>query len=1026
MTDLSAPDEIFQDERGRIGARRHTRSRRIALESDNPAIPRATYRLQLNGTFTLRDATAIVPYLARLGISHVYCSPYLRARPGSSHGYDIVDHASINPEIGTMEDLERFAQTLHAHGMGQLADIVPNHMGVLCAENLWWMDVLENGPSSQYAEFFDIDWHPTTADLANRVLVPVLGDHYGVTLERGELKLAFDATRGAFELRYFDHRFPLDPREYPQVLDEAASRLADRRSADADEAAGARATQPIERDRATDAGESAAHSATALRNLSRELRDLPTRLERSAKRIAARRALARSLRERLAQLAGAAREVACAIEDTIHSFNGIPGNAQSFDKLDRLIGEQAYRLAYWRVASSEINYRRFFNINDLAAIRVENPAVFEATHDFILQLIARGIIDGLRVDHPDGLQDPQAYFEQLQARYARSSAHLAPTDGGCARFPLYLVIEKIMAPFERVDESWAIYGTTGYRFAAVVNGLFIDRAVQRRFTRIYHAFIGDPSDWESIARRAKGLVLRSEFAAELGVLTNQLVRIARADRRTRDFTFDTLRRALTEVIAFFPVYRTYIARRVTAMDKRYINWAVTQARRSSRDTDATIFEFIRSTLLADSRARVASPADALGRAFVLRFQQLTAPVMAKAVEDTTFYIYNRLVSLNDVGGDLSSFGMTVRAFHGASLDRAKHWPHTLIATSTHDNKRSEDVRARIDVLTEMPAAWRLSLRRWSRMNRSRKQTVNDELAPSRNDEYLLYQILIGTLPLGDLEGEALARYRERIEAYMLKAVREAKVHTSWINVDEAYEAATLGFVRALLAAERNPFLESLRSTAAPIAWVGMLNSLSIVLIKLTSPGVPDIYQGNELWDFSLVDPDNRRPVDYELRAALLSDVERAPDAGPSAARIRALFASAEDGRPKMFVTQRALALRRAHPRFFLKGGYTALNARGMREEHVVAYARRHAGAGVIVIAGRLFSALIAGPGELPCGEQVWGDTWIEVPFLGTEVALENALTGQRVQASNGRVRVAEALADFPGAILVFAAGDSTP
>jgi len=974
-------------------ARRRAQITRTALFSDNPQIPRATYRLQLNAGFTLRQATQIVPYLARLGISHVYCSPYLRARPGSTHGYDVVDHSSLNPEIGTDGDFERFAATLHAHGMRQLADIVPNHMGVLCADNAWWMDVLEHGPASQYADFFDIDWHPATPGLASRVLVPVLGDQYGVTLERGELELAFDRARGAFELRYFDHRFPIDAREYPQVL-EVAARLA----AAEDALAGSRIVE-----------------------LCKALRDLPTRQERAARRSGQRAALAQNLQQRLAQIVASDRAIDQAIERAVQTFNGAVGVAESFDPLDRLIDAQAYRLAYWRVASSEINYRRFFNINDLAAIRVENPIVFEHTHRFILKLLASGCIDGLRVDHPDGLQEPAAYFERLQAHYAQCRSEGRAADAA-ARFPLYVVIEKIMAPFERVDESWAIYGTTGYRFASVVNGVFVDRAASRKFTRIYHSFIGDRSSWESIARRSKRQVLRSELAAELSVLTNQLARIAHADRRTRDYPFDTLRQALLEVIAHFPVYRTYIDGRVSATDKRYIDWAVSQARRSSRETDAAIFEFIRATLLAAAGTGV-TPADRLALAFVLRFQQLTAPVMAKAVEDTTFYIYNRLVSLNDVGGDLGSFGMTVRAFHGASLDRAKHWPHTLIATSTHDNKRSEDVRARIDVLTEMPAAWRLMLRRWSRMNRGRKQTIDGEPAPSRNDEYLLYQILIGTLECGELDVEALARYRERIEAYMLKAVREAKVRTSWINVDESYEAATIGFVRALLAPERNPFLDSLRASVAPIAWIGLLNSLSIVLIKLTSPGVPDIYQGNELWDFSLVDPDNRRPVDYALRARLLEEIESTTGRSERF-DIGALFATPQDGRPKLFLTQRALALRRARAQLFLHGGYTPLASHGLREDHIVAYARRHAGAGIVVLAPRLMSTLLGGPGELPCGERAWADTSVELPFLAEDTALVDALTGQRLHVREGRVRIAEALAAFPGALLVFDSGDT--
>jgi (1->4)-alpha-D-glucan 1-alpha-D-glucosylmutase len=978
----------------RTKSRRRPHKQRIALQSSNPAIPRATYRLQLHAGFTFRDATAIVPYLARLGVSHVYCSPFLRARPGSMHGYDVIDHTAFNPEIGTREDFDRFVAALRAHGMGQIADIVPNHMGVLGGDNAWWLDVLENGPASRYADFFDIDWMPARADLANRVLLPVLGEQYGLVLERGELQLAFVRGRGAFELGYFDHRFPIDPREYPRIISEALN--------------------------GNDDAQLAGDALHALQELSERFRSLPDRSEHSPQRREPRDAAKAQRMLELAALVRTYPAIARAIDRAVAAFNGTAGIPESFDKLDRLIDAQAYRLAYWRVASSEINYRRFFNINELAAIRVENETVFDATHALIMELLAARSISGLRIDHPDGLQDPAAYFERLQSRYAeRMSATAAPSKHGAD--PLYVVIEKIIAPFERVVESWPVYGTTGYRFAAVVNGLFVDTAAQRRLTRTYASFIADPTSFAALVRRSKRLILRTELAAELGVLTHQLARIARADRKTRDHTYDALRQALIEAIAFFPVYRTYIADKVGAVDKRYIDWALAQARAHSREADKTIFEFVHAALLGELPLRSTAEGVRLLKAFVLRFQQLTAPVMAKAVEDTSFYNYNRLVSLNDVGGEPGTFGMGVRAFHGASQDRARTWPHTLLATSTHDNKRSEDVRTRIDVLSEVPAAWRLWLRRWSRLNRSRKHIVRDSPAPSLNDEYLLYQILLGSLPSGSLHEAGLAAYASRIEAYMIKAAREAKAHTSWINVDEEYEAALKSFVGALLGAGHNPFLESLQAAAAPIAWIGMLNSLAMVLVKLTSPGVPDIYQGNELWDYSLVDPDNRRPVDYALRVRLLDELEQSlsvpRDRLP--ARISALFDAPEDGRPKLFVTQRLLALRRAHAELFKLGGYTALNAAGSRAQHVVGYARRHAGRGIVAIAGRLYARLIESRRELPCGERVWQDTTLAVPFLAEGTILTDALSGAKLRVTDGCVRLAEAWSCFPGAVLQF-------
>ena len=844
-------------------------------------IPRATYRLQLHRGFTFDDAARIAPYLEKLGVSHAYCSPVLRARAGSLHGYDVVSHREINPELGGREGFERMAAALRARGIGIVLDVVPNHM-CIGADNAWWLDVLENGPMSEYARYFDIDWEPIDPDLRGKVLLPVLGEPYGEALARGELKVAPDPRTGKLEARYFDHRFPL----HPGTL-----------------------------------------SATS------------------------------------------------------------PEGLNSPDRLHELLERQAYRLAYWKVASDEINYRRFFDVTDLAALRVEDEAVFEATHGLVLDLAAAGLVDGLRIDHPDGLRDPARYFERLQEGYAKRV--------GDPQAFLYVVAEKIAARHEQLPRRWAVHGTTGYRFASVVNGLFVDRSARGRVDRIWRAFTGERYDFEEAAYQGRRAVLRGMLASELNTLATRLFRIARADRRTRDYTFHTLRHSLAEVAACFPVYRTYIVDKPSPQDKRFIEWAVARAAQRSDAAEPAGFGFVRDALLGRAPPGASDALAAQVLAFAASFQQFSAPVAAKGVEDTALYNYNRLVSLNEVGGDPDAFGITVAAFHGASADRAAHWPHTILATSTHDNKRSEDVRCRIDVLSEMPAAWRLLLRRWRTLNRSRRTLAHGKPAPSANDECLLYQTLLGTFPVDLQDEEAAREYRGRIERYMLKAAREAKANTSWINPNAEYEAALAGFVRAALSP--GPFLDDLRSQARAIAWFGALNSLSLALIKFTSPGVPDLYQGNELLDFSLVDPDNRRPVDYEMR-------EKALDAMTMTAA-------------KLFVTSRLLNARRCHHELFRNGSYQPLRVSGARSEHAIAYARRHEGGTLVVIAGRLFAKLMQQPDRLPLGAAVWGDTRIEIEFAPGKT-LTNLLTGEGVEVADDGIRLSTAFATFPGAALL--------
>jgi len=956
-----------------------------------PIIPRATYRLQFNREFTFRQAVEIVPYLAELGVSHIYCSPYLRARPGSMHGYDIIDHDSLNPELGSHEDFDRFSRVLREHGMGQILDVVPNHMGVMGADNAWWMDVLENGEASIYAGFFDIDWQPVDLVLSGKVLVPVLGDHYGVVLEQGELRLVFEPGNGAFSFCYHQHRFPVDPVTYRRILERALELMP--------------ALPPGARNE--------------LESLASAFGRLPARGETAADTRAERNRDKEVYKKRLAALAAAEPAIAAGIEAAASAINSTPGESAGFDALHELLEDQPYRLAYWRVASDQINYRRFFDINELAALRVEDEAVFEATHRLVLELLADGRVDGLRVDHPDGLYDPARYFRRLQERFAPE----AKLPGASREWPLYLVIEKITAGHERMAESWTVHGTTGYRFANVVNGLFVDTGARRRMDRVYRAFAGPVPEFAEVAYHSRLLIMRTALASELAVLANRLARIAQADRRTRDFTLNPLRQALSEVVGCFPVYRTYLdaetGEQASSDDRRHIEWAVAQAKRRSRAADVTIYDFVRSALLGHPVDGAGEALTRLTREFAMKFQQFTGPVTAKGVEDTAFYRYHRLVSLNEVGGDPDCFGFTITAFHGANRDRARHWRHTMLATSTHDNKRAEDVRARINVLSEMPAAWRLEARRWSRLNRHRKRQVDGAEAPSRNDEYLLYQTLVGAWPAPEPDEAGLAQFCERIEAYMLKAAREGKEHTSWINPNDEYEKALVEFVRALLrTAAAAPFLERLRAFVSAIARIGRINSLAQLAVKLTAPGVPDFYQGAELWALDLVDPDNRRAVDYPLRRSLLAELQTQFDCASAewAERARSLLENMDDGRVKLYVTWLGLSTRCEVRELFDEGSYVALKTSGEHADRLCAFARVHGEAASITVVPRLIAGLDTNDAA-PLGEAAWKDTRVELP---RELAgsYANIFTGETVSedASKG-LRVADLFANFPVAVL---------
>ncbi len=964
------------------------------------AIPRATYRLQFNRDFTFARAEGIVPYLARLGISHCYASPYLKARPGSAHGYDIVDHNALNPEIGTSEDHDRLAGALREHGMGQILDIVPNHMGI-GGDNSWWVDVLENGPASTYSEFFDIDWEPFKEELRGKVLLPVLGDHYGKVLEAGELKLVFNAGRGEFCVHYHDQRFPIDPQTCPEVLAYDAARLQAVLGADDSRYLGYQSL------------------VTAFRNL-------PARTETGAEKIAERARDKEIHKRSLADQCAASSDICRHIEENVGQFNGEAGGRESATLLHPLLEAQAYRLAYWRVAADEINYRRFFDINDLAGLRMENPQVFFATHRLITDLVARGKVHGLRIDHPDGLYDPVKYYAALQEHVAGALTGRENRGTGMPEPMLYVVAEKILASYERLPEDWPINGTTGYEFANLISGWLVYGPAERAMQRIYQRFIAEHLDFDELLYHRKKLIMRVSLSSELNVLANRINRLSESDPHTRDFTLTALRDALMEVVACFPVYRTYVTgERVTTEDRRYVDWAIAQAKKRSPAADVSIFDFIRDVLLLENLRDKPEPYRRAATEFAMRFQQYTAPLMAKGLEDTTFYTYNKLVSLNEVGGDPRRFGASVAAVHHANQERAQCWPHAMLCTSTHDSKRSEDVRARIGVLSEIADEWKTHLARWSRINRGKKRRLDSgDLAPSRNDEYLLYQTVIGAWPLEEIDEQGLATFRARIQAYMLKAVREAKVRTSWINPSQDYEDAVAHFVTELLSnPQRNAFLDDFLPLQRRVSRLGMFNSLSQTLLKLTAPGVPDIYQGNELWEYSLVDPDNRRPVDYARREALLKQLEADLSGGEDLpARVRALLDMPEDSRAKLYLTWKTLMLRRSYAGLFRDGGYVPLAVEGAVADHVCAYARIDGEHTAVVAATRWFARLLGDVETLPLGGGIWRDTRIGVPARPAGATYRNVLTGENLspisREAGFEIPAAQAFARFPVALLL--------
>ncbi|MFL6196180.1 MAG: malto-oligosyltrehalose synthase, partial [Thermoanaerobaculia bacterium] len=827
-----------------------------------PKAPLSTYRVQLRPEFGFAAAAAIADYLAALGVSHLYSSPYLQAARGSAHGYDVIDPTQVNEELGGEAAHARFCRTLGEQGLGQILDIVPNHMAITERRNSWWWDVLENGPSSRYASYFDVDWDPPQARLRETVLLPILGDHYGRILEAGEMKLV--RRGGRFEIHYFDHRMPVAPRSLDMLVAKAARRCG---SPDLAFIADSFALLPPA-------------SATDRESIARRHRDKEV------------------LAGQLARLAEETPEVAAALDEAVEEINADP------DRLDELLQRQNYRPAYWRTAGQELDYRRFFDVHTLIGLRTEDERVFADTHALILRWLREGVLDGVRIDHPDGLRDPEGYFARL-----REAAPEA-----------WIVVEKILEPGEALRESWLVEGTTGYDFMNLAGGLFVDPAGKEPLSAIYSELTGEGVDWEAMVREKKLQALSELLASDVNRLAEVFLQVCERHRRYRDFTRFELRQAIREVVAAFPVYRTYVNAgegKVEPDDERYVNEAIEAAKAHRPDLPADLFDFFRGLLL------LKYPGDVEGE-LVMRFQQLTGPAMAKGVEDTAFYNFNRLASLNEVGGSPGAFGLCLQEFHQACRRNQERWPRAMLATSTHDTKRSEDVRARISLLSEIPERWGEAVRRW--MERNARYRKGD--APDRNAEYLLYQTLVGAWPIS----------AERAAAYMEKAAREAKARTAWTRTDAGYEVALRGFVADVLADAE--FVADLEGFVAPLVEPGRINSLAQTLLKLAAPGVPDFYQGTEVWDLSLVDPDNRRPVDYELRRRLLAELK-----GMTPEEI---LARMDDGLPKLWLIQQGLHLRRRRPGAFgTDADYRPLRAQGPRatvevhsREHVAPAARR--------------------------------------------------------------------------------------
>jgi (1->4)-alpha-D-glucan 1-alpha-D-glucosylmutase len=962
-------------------------------------IPTATYRIQFTLNFRFSDARELVPYLNELGISDLYASPRFKARKGSSHGYDIADPQRINSELGTEREFDEFALKLKHYSMGMLLDIVPNHMAAT-HENPWWKDVLENGPSSEFADFFDIDWHPATTKAAflqeNKVLLPVLGDLYGNVLENLELVLKLDES--GFHIRYCEHKFPLDPKSCRSLVEQILEIL-------------------------KSSPETESEVLVELVAVLQEIDRMPVASCLSPEDKGLRRTCARTIKDRLWRLYVSNAEVRKAVEDVMRQWNGKEKDPESVNQLDQLLSVQSYRLAHWKIGLEEINYRRFFDINDLVGLRVENPRVFEARHRLIFSLIRDGKVTGLRVDHIDGLYDPLGYLQQLQQG---ASFGVSQPDGK----NIYVVVEKILGERESLPEDWPVFGTTGYDFLNALNAIFIDPEGLSALERSYARFTGKTVPFASVSYAGNKLCMDQLFAGEIHLLTHRLASLAAQDRHARDLPLYELVQLLIEVTACLPVYRTYMREgTISPRDRVFIERALQLARERTpapNVSDAAL-GFLRQVLFLEPPAYAQSQRERY-LSFAMHWQQFTGPVMAKGLEDTASYVHNSLISLNEVGEDplRESLPLEVEALHLFNQERQENWPHTLNATSTHDTKRGEDVRARINVLSEIPTEWEAALVRWSRWNQSRKKTVGDHLVPAPEEEMLLYQTLLGAWPLQDGQ---VPEFKNRVKDFVVKAARETKIFTNWIDPNPDHEAALQGFVEAIFQVEgRNRFLTDLTRFHKKISFYGALNSLSQVLLKIASPGVPDFYQGEELWDFNLVDPDNRSPVDFALRARFLDEL-KAAEQSDTATLLADVMANWQDGRIKLYLTWKAARFRHAERELFAEGTYMPLVAIGKARANVCAFARKTPKQWALSIAPRFFTRLVD-PGQPPLGHLVWGSTGVLLP-RGAPLTWKNVFTGQQVRATRtagrvSRLPLASMLEVFPVALLHAKVEESAP
>src|ERR1700722_351409 len=861
------------------------------------AIPIATYRVQLTADFDFDAAASIVPYLKALGISHLYASPFMKARKGSSHGYDIIDHTKFNPELGGDAGFERLSHALKRHDLGLILDFVPNHVGVHFADNPWWLDVLEWGPASPHAASFDIDWDMMPFRSRDGVLLPILGSSYGEALERGEIELRYDADEGSFSAWYFEHRLPIAPERYREIL----------------------------RTIVKEAGAEDGAAGTRILDLASRYKGLrhPDRKE------------APSFKAELKDIAGSSAIIARGLE----AYRAGPGRAAQALALHHLLERQHYRLGHWRLASSDINYRRFFDVNTLAGLRVEDADTFDAIHLLVQELIAEGRLQGLRLDHIDGLRDPAQYFQRLR-RLIRNA------QGKSAR-PFYMVVEKILGEHEKLHAFAGIHGTTGYEWLNAITQLLLDDSGRDPLDEIWRQLSNQPPRLEPFLKDAKRRVLETLLTSEFTVLRRQLARIAGGHDSPRDYSADSLRQALELYVLHFPVYRTYLTpTHTTANDRALISQTIEKARADWFAADDGIFEFLRDTLTVDllkpGRAQHSAPRV---RRFALKLQQFTGPMMAKSLEDTAFYRYHRLLALNEVGGDPSARALAVDAFHEAMKVRAREWPHGMTTTATHDTKRGEDARARLMALTEIPGEWASAVARWKILNAPHLVIDGAMRAPSATFEYMLYQALLGAWPLQRDDS-----FAERMQACALKAAREGKQETSWLNPNQAYEAGLQTFLARILDPSISAeFLQACETLGRRLALLGALNSLSQITLKATLPGVPDFYQGTEFWDLSLVDPDNRRSVDFAGRAGMLESIETP--------NWESLVQNWPDGRIKFALTRHLLKLRTELADVFAHGDYQPLQASGPHGGHVIAFARRHGRDAAIVIVARLFASV---------------------------------------------------------------------